>query len=249
VEYLVVDVGQALDQVQVLLARNGIQSLNQGLQSAEATDGMRGRSMVIYVDAPQEQMLTALNDLDRQLKNVVAVNANADVATWLNVERKQLTPRLASIVPPAAEPQAQEATPPKPSPVSPDNLPAPASRARPEDRAGPPEESRTESGPVLRNDKRADAARETEGPPPPPSATRAAEEKALQYVLPVTGEFQRRMATAPRRPLGNAITQRSDPVPLDRADADARSNAPVQPARAQILILLQQPAVAEAKPD
>ncbi len=251
VEYLVVDVGQALDQVQVLLARNGIQSLNQSLQSTEAADGTRGRSMVIYVDAPQEQMLTALNDLDRQLKNVVAVNANADVATWLNVERKQLTPRLASMVPQAPEPPAQQPTPPKPSPVSPDN-PAPASRAGPpENRAGSPEESQKGSGSTFRNDKGADAARETEGPPPPPSATRAAEDKALYSAMPVTGEFQRRMTTAPRQPVGNSAPQRSNPAPapIDRADSDARANAPVPPARAQILILLQQPGVAGAKPD
>jgi hypothetical protein len=253
VEYLVVDVGLALDQVQVLLAQNGIQSLNQDLQPSEAAEGSRGRSMVIYVDAPQEQMLTALNDVDRQLKNVVAVNSNADVATWLNVERKQLTPRLAGaraspIVPPVAEPQAQQPTPPKPSPASPGSLPAPASSGvRPENQRAPGE-SRTESGSVPQ-DKRVDATRETEGPPPPPPATRVARDNALQYALPVTGEFQRRMATAPRQTVGNNIPQRSAPAPLDRADADARANAPIPAPRAQILILLHQPGVAEAKPD
>lgn len=132
IEYSVVDVQNLYGQVQVVLSRNGIAPVGEDGRLGNASGDASGELYGIYVDAPSEQFVAALREMNL-MEGVVAVStASGDEAERM-VAMSQLPGESA-----AADPHDSANAPPPPSSVR-------NSRARSEPVADRPDTS-LESG-------------------------------------------------------------------------------------------------------
>lgn len=136
IEYSVVDVQRMLGQVEVILEEHGIRRITQSGEIGEPVAGSPGEMYGIYVDAPSEQYVKAVAELEL-LDGIVAVSTAApaeDAASRLNQSRLQAETAAADsaadlpeappssarntrrdeLPPAAAEVQAADAAPPEP---------------------------------------------------------------------------------------------------------------------------------------
>lgn len=140
IEYSVVDVHQMFGQVEVILEEHGIRRITQSGEIGEPVTGSSGEMYGIYVDAPSEQFVEAVAELNL-IDGIVAVSTAApaeEAASMLNRSRSQSGHAAANSValpeappssarntrgnalPPAeAEAQAADASPPESDPLPP----------------------------------------------------------------------------------------------------------------------------------